>query len=1720
MDVFQLRQNVVDDYASYVRSFLRIKDSRIRATVDEALNGGLLWPEPLIQLNPSFEPGGYVDDLVGEVLHPKCAEIFRKNKTEDSKGDRLRLHRHQAEAIRCARRGESYVLTTGTGSGKSLAYIIPAVDHVLRRGSRKGIQAIVVYPMNALANSQHGELTKFLRAGFPQGADPVTFARYTGQESDEERAAILERPPDILLTNFVMLELLMTRLHERRLIEAAQGLRFLVFDELHTYRGRQGADVALLIRRARDRFGAKDLLCVGTSATMATEGSIAARRRKVAEVATVLFGSLVKPENVVGETLRPATRQEDAEKPGFVEALTARVKDTGRRAPRDEAGLRKDPLAVWLEATFGIHKDAETGTLVRSPPRTITGPAGGAEELARVTGLPEARCAEAIRETLLTGYAVKDSDTGFPIFAFRLHQFVSKGDAAYASPEREAERHITLEGQRFVPGHRDKALFPLAFCRECGKEYHVVTATKLEGRTAFASRDFLDEGVGDDGYLHIDTTDTGWPADEASQLDRLPPDWVEEAGGRRRVVDSFREARPVDVNVLPDGTEDRQGLRMQFLPGIFRFCISCGVSYGSRTRSDFAKLTTLGSEGRSTATTILSLSAIRHLRAADDLEQKARKLLSFTDNRQDASLQAGHFNDFVEVGLLRAALFHACKQQPTGLTHEVLTDRVTQALDLPLSSYAVDPTVRFAAKAETERAFKDVLGYRLYKDLRRGWRITSPNLEQCGLLEIEYQSLDELCAAEDVWQGKHAVLAAAAPATRAMVAKALLDLMRRELAIKVDYLQPSRQDQIRQQSSQKLIAPWALDENERLDFASVLFPRASTRGDRADNFFISGRSQFGLFLKRPSTFPGASALSVADRQAIIRDLLESLREAGLVEVVEPARGDDEVPGYQVPASALRWKAGDGSRPYIDPVRMPTASRERAAPNPFFVAFYDQVAAQTKGMVAREHTAQVPSHLREEREEDFRNGVLPVLYCSPTMELGVDISELNVVNLRNIPPTPANYAQRSGRAGRGGQPALVVSYCSTASQHDQYFFARPHRMVAGSVTPPRLDLANEDLVRSHIHAIWLAETSAPLGRTPAEILDVGGEKPTLELNEGVRRDLDDPGAVRRATERGRRVLDALAPDLKGADWYTPPWLDDVLKKVVGSFDAACDRWRTLYRAARSQAEQQHRIANDAARPPFDREQARRLRREAEAQLELLTQVDKLAQSDFYLFRYLASEGFLPGYSFPRLPLSAYLPGRPTRTTAKKEDNYLSRPRFLAISEFGPRAIVYHEGSRYVINKVILPVVEQGVLTREAKFCEACGYLHPVDTTSRPDVCERCGTGLRASINNLFRLENVSTQRRDRINSDEEERLRRGFDVRTSVRFQRRDGGSERVSSAEVKAGTETIATLTYGHAATLWRVNMGWRRRAPNSPNGFLLDKERGYWVRSGDVDDDTGDNVSRDIAYVVPYVEDRRNCLLIHPQKQLDVAEMASLQAALKNAIQVEYQLEESELAVEPLPDAGDRRQLLFYEAAEGGAGALRRLVDDPTALATVARQALGLCHYNPDTLEDLRRAPGRREDCEAGCYDCLMFYGNQQDHPLLDRRAIRDLLAALSRAEVRTAPSAKSRTEHLELLLRICDSELERRFLKFLESHDLRLPSHGQRMIEGAGTRPDFMYLEDRVAVYVDGPPHHDPVRAQRDRNQQTAVEDLGWQVLRFTDEESWQAKVAQYPSIFGRGA
>ena len=566
------------------------------------------------------------------------------------------------------------------------------------------------------------------------------------------------------------------------------------------------------------------------------------------------------------------------------------------------------------------------------------------------------------------------------------------------------------------------------------------------------------------GYLY-QNPESPWPLDGSQEeLDALPADWLEEHRGETRVKRDKRDKKPSSVSLLPDGRPGPGGASFQYLPGPLPFCLNCRVYYPTRG-GEFSRLSVLGTGGRSTATTVLSLSAIRQLQASE-LPDESQKLLSFTDNRQDASLQAGHLNDFVEVGQLRGVLYRALLNAGNdGLGFDDISPAVFESLGLELDDYSASSSefVVASMRNEAAKALREVLAYRIFRDLERGWRLTAPNLEQVGLLTIHYQELVEVCANEPLWAGTHNALVTATPSERETVARVLLEHLRRNLAIDVEWLNPDRHEQLKTRSRNYLKGRWAIDEAESLVYHTTAYPRSVSGGERGKNIYLSGRSLYARFIRRDGTFGRISSpLTVDDSQQIIRDLLSRLCKTGhLVQTHSPASSTD-VAGYRLNAPVLRWIAGDGKTPYNDPLQAVRLTDESRRINQFFRRFYSEVANNLGNIEAREHTAQVPGAWREQREDEFRSGKLPILYCSPTMELGVDIADLNIVNLRNVPPTPANYAQRSGRAGRGGQPALVFTYCTTGSSHDQYYFSRPEKMVAG-IVQPRLDLANEDLV---------------------------------------------------------------------------------------------------------------------------------------------------------------------------------------------------------------------------------------------------------------------------------------------------------------------------------------------------------------------------------------------------------------------------------------------------------------------------------------------------------------------------------------------------------------------------------------------------------------------------------------------------------------------------------
>lgn len=1617
MNIFDLDRFVVGNYERFARSFTTIRAEDIKSQLEEQYRKGHFWPQPMIQLNPSYRTDTTVAQLVkSNSLQPGMQDLFRDSRSPDSS---VNLRRHQVEAIALSNNNKSFVVTTGTGSGKSLCYFIPIVDRILeahRAGEPKRTRAIVIYPMNALANSQLEEINKRIAGSGYE--DIVSCKRLTGQESNEERERIKNAPPDIILTNFMMLEMLLTRQDglDRDIIKNASGLEFLVLDELHTYRGRQGADVAMLVRRLRERLGAPNLRCVGTSATMASEGDVQSKRERVAAVASLLFATPITAADVVTETLERKTDASLSPAAISPKTLADHVLQFDPRAATDQA-LRSNPFMVWIEMTLGLKATNEGLELERATPLSIDVAGEALAVAANLNAEVARRQLELALETTSKPETERGGSGEAPFFPVRLHRFISGAGKLFATLEKPGAREISFDGQVFLPTRAEEVrLFPTYFCRECGQEHHPVRRRVGNGADdvflARAIDDIAAADADDDapeeiiGFLTPVTSSDEWAF--GGSIEDYPEDWREETRAHGwRLKSTYRDRELTKVRVAPTGALSYAGVEAWFQRGRFGYCPRCGESH-TRAGRDINRLAGLSAEGRSSATTVLVSTILQWMRAPNNLRALERqKILGFSDNRQDAALQAGHFNDFVFVTLLRGAIVAAISNAgAAGVTDADIGRRIVEALRFASPDRFAewleqrDPDHTFAT--ESLKDLTKVMAHRFWFDQRRGWRYTFPNLEQLGLVVVDYPGLDRICSDSARFIGPLHPLHDLSPAERVAAFSALLDAARKGLAIRTDALNGERLEELLRRRN-LLVPPWGFSDSEQPRTAATLVvgPAPQTRTPRdAEGFIRTGlQSVFGRALKKLL----ASPLKRDAHQQLVRAMARQLSSVGLFAEVALQGGE---PGYRLASESVVFRIGGdsaGSNQYFRDLYLSIAS------------LLESGSAVLFGDEAREHTAQVEQRRRQLREFRFRYGAeqraaldlaraelsevrepnrfLPVMFCSPTMELGVDISELDAVYLRNVPPSPANYAQRSGRAGRGGSAALVLTYCSAQSPHDQYFFANRSEMIQGVVRPPSIDLSSQELIESHLNAIWLAETQYPLSGKISDILETSADSQPIKPD--IRNALSDPGVAPRALGRMTRVLTQLETDLQPKPpWFTSP--DTLAGRIVNSaaqnFDNAFNRWRTLLLGAKAQRDEARRILDNLGIvDPIARRAAERLDHQANSQINLLLIGNESSGSDFYTYRYLATEGFLPGYNFPRLPLMAFIPGQ----GQERRQAFVQRPRFLGISEFGPHSRIYHEGRAYRVVRVQMPAseLEKGggaLLTESVWLCRACGARHD----SQPEACHACGAVADfRPIRFVKRIETVGTQPAEHITANDEDRQRQGFEIVTSFQWPRRRDRPA-VTRAIINSGGNAVADIAYAPAATIQRLNLGLRRRRqPDANQGFQIEPSTGRWLGE-DAAAEAEEKAAQDPARgrpqrIVPMVEDRKNALLFRPSPGFvsDIT-AAVVHYALLRGIENEFQLEEGELLAEAMPDRRDRRALLFYEATEGGAGVLGRLLRQPDAVATVAKRALSLMHfvssgnfYTPSNLED-----HGTDRCKTGCYRCLLSYYNQPDHERINR--------------------------------------------------------------------------------------------------------------------------------------
>lgn len=1700
MDILNLYDKLKGSYKDYLESFVIIKDKRIEEKVHDAIADETLWPDALIQFNPNYEKGLSIREMIdnGLPIKPELSFFFENS-----------FYKHQQEAIELGCRDKEFIVTSGTGSGKSRTFMATIFNYILRDPElyKDKTVAIIVYPMNALINSQWEELNKYKNAYEEKSGGktcPFTFDKYTGQEDEISRVRIQKTPPNIILTNYMMLELLMTRAGKEEELRKCflSNLHFLVFDELHTYRGMQGSDVSFLIRRIKSQATGK-VLCFGTSATMVSDESLSRRqqRQKVAEVASCIFGSSFTQEQVIDETLAVGL-DGDYTTSQLANAAKTKISDN---ISIDQ--LRHLPTMLWLEQNVALDYDRAENKYHRGNPISID---KIAKKLSLAVDLPAETCHGHIMQilNLCNKFNIEE---GTNLLPYKIHQFIPQTGNVYTTLGTPATRMITIEEKLYCEelstGENKVMYYPVVFSRLSGHEFYVIRLDAEECKILPRSFDGRlltdDESNLSDGYILIPHAGESIEDYKVSaDSEDIPEEWTTVSRGVRLVKGPHQNKLPRSIYFTQDGhySESQPGVGEGYMEGLF---INAPMAFDPSSRavykgkqSEWSKLAKIGGEGRSTATTVLSYESIIQM-VASGVEQKDRKVMTFVDARQDAALQSGHFNDFIRIGKIRSAIWKALKDSTIPIDSSNVARLVFEHLGLRFDEYSLNPGLTGRRADDVRDLMVKFLSTIIYDDLAGNWSVIMPNLEDCALLNISYKYLHDEIFGENGASRLYDIdqLNGLSDEQKEEFLTQIFDYFRHKLCIRtLDRTERAVKD-LADTVRRTLKNPWSLDESDEIDSAHALFVEKPNRRNLHNLESGGYTSKLATFIKDYlSRNAGIVFNSKEEYVDYVTGLFASLQNY-LVE---------ENGLYQLDYGAIIWESGDGEHRRRDQIRIRTLSSDDRLiqkPNSYFQRFYKNIPAGAITLEAKDHTGQVPKEERELREKQFREGEFPILYCSPTMELGIDIKDLSVVGMRNVPPTPANYTQRAGRAGRSGQAALIYTYCRPRNSHENYYLHNPQKMVKGDVKAPRMELANEDLFRTHLHSTILSICPIPQLSNGISALVNYSDINNITLLDEVRIHLQ-LSQERKAEIKEiftKIISDAFLKDRilsEHTSWFSEAWLDKVINAYEHDFDEALNRWRALYKMAQTQIEEASAIINNRVYGENSQEKhdahIKQIRGENQRDMLLgVKQGRNKEENEFYPYRYLASEGFLPGYNFTKLPLRSIL------QYANDKVEYLSRPRALALSEFGPQNIIYDNGSKFRVSKMM---IQAEIVPHRFFFNPKTGVVYKDQENATHHIDIITGETLDGIVQLIpgfcIEAQDMMATETEKITCREEERNRKFYVTKS---FFSSDNPCA-IRKCELISGDQHLANISHIPAC---RITYILESGNDENGNGFALDTKTGDWVSGERLNrirqeaENHPEEAGR-IKFVKLFTEVTANAIYIQPLQALMLTDKDAVRTflyAFKQAIEDVFQIESSELGADVMGEQGVPN-LFIYENAQGSLGVLSRLVDEPESYRAVVSRAYEIC-YN--TLEPL--SPEDVGKLTPADYTNLLNYYNQPFHSVIDIRRIYNALQIMREAkvEVRSAGQTLSYDELYAKLEaeRDHNSSTEYEFLKYLYEHRLRLPDLAQPMFPGEYyVQPDFQY-GDRIVVFCDGTPHDRPEVREDDRNKREVLQNAGYVVL-----------------------
>lgn len=1530
----------------------------------------------------------------------------------------------------------SVLVNSGTGSGKTECFLVPILEDLVRqreqRGHLSGVQALFLYPLNALINSQRDRLRAWC-GGFGQD---IRFCLYNGEtpehaKATEARAAGAEQvdrqqlradPPPMLVTNATMLEYMLVRAEDAPIIERSQGtLRWIVLDEAHTYIGSHAAEMTLLLRRILHRFDVEpeNVRFIATSATIGDEEAAQDLQRFLASL------SGAPPEHVhvvTGERLVPPLPPVVAVDPpvtvsalramSVTERFTALCNHPGARDIRDRLARRAETL------------DSLEGT-------------GAPESLAVLLELAST--------------AVRGNEIFLPLRAHIFHRS-QRGFWACVNRECSGVKETTLHAWGFGAlytdrrkqcGHCGHAVFELVACSDCGQHYLQANEVFLANDDQSALHQLAEDASVDEFRLDIETEhdeaemeDSPSPAAEVS-LRLLCPSEID--------VDSTEAVRLASNGALSPSGDRVEGALVRLSPftGGAPACLRCG---GAQRAGRGLRELRVGAPF--VLSTILP-TALEHTPAMEKgqgLPSQGRRILGFSDSRQGTARLAVRLQQDAERNRVRSVLYHALAAARPVVDQNDLTEKMAQIKELrrmnnvtlrpvlerleaevvrmreggvgtlgwqeAMARLAEDSGIRRMLKYHkyvtgTGIAVKDYANFCLYRELfRRPKRMNSA--ETMGLVALRYPAIDN-ASKPPGWP--------LTPSDWTSFLKLILDFFVRDTSAVAlpdqDYLRwmgvpvhqryvlgPRFEDTPTQRQRR-----WpSVGRRARWSRMPRLLMEAAELDDSADSL-----DRINEALEHAWTCLSSFLQPVPD------GYLLDVEKAELVEVSDgagicpytgrvldttlcglspymPERAPPEKCQPFVPPRLLRpyWRERSGASVAKEEIvawleNDPNVQVARSAG--VWSDLNDRVAAFAPYFEAAEHSAQLDGRRLRHLEEQFKQGQVNVLSCSTTMEMGVDIGGLSAVVMNNAPPSAANYLQRAGRAGRRGEGvSFAITLCPN-SPHGQQVFNNPLWPFRSTVSVPRVALDSERLVQRHVNSLLLALflVAHDARRLKAGWFFLRDEQALAPVDEFVEW-CDGPHSQDGRLVRGLETL------VRGTALEDKA-MQQLLRRSKDAIVKAAEAWCLEVEALKADAAQ------------FEEGEGRS---QAPAVLAIERQLKRLG--DEYLLRELVNRQFLPGHGFPTGVVS-FIPttienlkkrrasgNDPHEGTFAQRLGYPSRQLEMAIREYAPGSEIVIDGRVYKSGGVTLnwhlppDASEAGVhevqAIRHVWLCRACGATG--DAPSIPRECGSCGG----------RVESHEYLEPAGFAVDIREKPHNNVTTPTFVpveapwiscpaqweplpapslgRFRYSDTGHLFHGSRGV-GGFGYAVCLRCGRAASEeGEYTTAILPPVFHEPHSRL----RGGKARDGSsICDGEGFSIKRGLALGGSRTTDVFELQLATLRKQ-HVA--WSLGIALRQAFTRRLGIETQEVGVAVRPskggDGGQRQSIFFFDTAQGGSGYVE-----------------AMRWHSTEALRETQHILNCVNNCDAACHGCLLTYGTQYASDALNRH---DALAFLSSVE------------------------------------------------------------------------------------------------------------------------